>query len=130
MERNILLIDDDLDEFLLITAVKEFFPKVIFHYANSAKNGFRLMEDLVPDIIMLDVNMPAVNGLECLKGIKKCPRLSKALVIMYSTYISEDVRQTALQTGATGCIKKPESISAIRQIIENILNDNDYKPCA
>ncbi|WP_159799166.1 response regulator [Flavobacterium sp. MK4S-17] len=121
MEHNILLIDDDVDEFIFITSVKEHFPSVSFHYAKCATNALKMMQAKLPDIVMLDINMPAVNGLQCLENIKKDPLLANATVVIYSTSVSPDVREYALKKGAAYCIEKPASIDDIKNTIEKIL---------
>ena len=72
MNKQVLLIDDDYDE-------QDIFKEAInltkisckFICASTAAEGLRLVEKLLPDFVFLDLNMPCMNGLECLQEIKK-----------------------------------------------------------
>ena len=107
MLKKILLIDDDKDE-------HDFFLEALSHvdsslciYAESAEKGLAIMEEIVPDFIFVDVNMPRSNGFECLRMIKKNRKLDAVPVFIYSTSVDEEIYTKAHLYGAAGCIKKP-----------------------
>src|SRR6188474_691486 len=83
---TILYAEDDFDEF-------DFFREALLRYDRNARlyharNGVHALESLttyVPDIIFLDINMPLMDGWECLDAIKKTPRLDDVPVFMIST---------------------------------------------
>lgn len=122
----VLIIDDDEDDrSLFFDAVREIDPTV---KCMSAVNGqdalvqLRSKDLTLPDYIFLDLNMPRLNGKQCLAELKKDPVLASIPVIIYSTSRrSEDVEETK-KLGAENFITKPtlfkEICSAIRSIIE------------
>jgi CheY-like chemotaxis protein len=73
-----------------------------------------------PNYIFLDVNMPKMNGIECLKNIKKIDRLKSTNIYMYSTTSEGAVEAESENLGATGFIIKPASISILRDQLEKI----------
>ena len=104
----ILYAEDDFDEF-------DFFREALFRYDRTAKlyharNGVHALESLTsytPDFIFLDINMPLMDGWECLDAIKKTPRLSDVPVFMISTTRDSASHQKSIFKGALSCFVKP-----------------------
>src|SRR6201991_4710743 len=89
MIKDILLVDDDLDDIdFFQEALHEIDSRIQLH---SAKNGLSALEFLrktqtiTPNLIFLDINMPEMNGWQCLKELKGSPLLKQIPVILYST---------------------------------------------
>jgi CheY-like chemotaxis protein len=122
--KNILLVDDDSDDReLFLEAVGEIDPAI---RCSTAENGekalqlLRLMEPL-PDFIFLDLNMPCVDGRECLARIKMADRLRNIPVVIYSTSASpKDIIDTR-ELGAFCFSTKPASYRGLKKVIEDIL---------
>jgi len=121
MKKHLLLIDDDIDEFDFIARIIEEMPMLKFSYASNGKNGLEQMANDMPDIVLLDMNMPAMNGLECLQKIKKTETLKSIPVYMYSNSHTVSFVNEARQLGATDCLKKPGSIEILREMITRVL---------
>ena len=86
---TILNVDDDHEDIeIFCEAVREIDPSIICLVARSAEEALDILNSDIelPRYIFLDINMPKVDGNECLKEIKKDKRLSQIPVIMYSTY--------------------------------------------
>lgn len=101
---KLVVIDDDKDtcEYL-----KEFFEqrKCIVLTANSGVEGLSIIKAEKPDIVLLDVKMEGMNGLETLKEIKSFDSTIK--VIMVTVASDQETRQKAAELGADDFIKKP-----------------------
>lgn len=112
---RILLADDDEDEHFFFEDVV---TKLPFHkQVNIVENGEKLLKYLLqekqvlPDVLFLDYNLPRKNGLECLLEIKRHAALKDLKVIMYSTYMHEDVADTLYNQGALFFVRKTDSKS-------------------
>jgi len=122
MYKKILLIDDDEDEqFFFREALKEINVSVKCFCAMTAEEGIRLLRHFSPDFIFLDMNMPILNGLECLEIIKKDDGLKEIPVILYSTGMDEHMFEDATRMGAFACIKKKSSIEELALILKDLL---------
>ncbi len=102
----ILLVDDEPDivEFLSYNLKKEGFK---VYTANNGKDGIKTAKEIAPHLIVLDVMMPGMDGVETCHELKQIPALSKTL-IMFLTARSEDYSQIAgLDAGADDYITKP-----------------------
>lgn len=75
-----------------------------------------------PDYIFLDLNMPRMNGIECLREIRTMAHLQKTAVIMYSTSDENYVRELTMGLGADDFIVKPSSITKLVELLSEMLN--------
>lgn len=125
MLRHLLLIDDDEDESDFFSLVLEQLPPVKYSFADNARLGLELIKKERPDLVMLDMNMPAVNGLECLKEIRRHDELRHIPIYIYSNSNDDGLSRAALQNGASGCLKKPQSIEVLKKLIEKTLADTE-----
>jgi len=114
MEYSILVVDDDPDDCLLIEeSLYQAGWKYYVHFAVSGSEALTLLESrrtsgTFPLIIILDVNMPAMNGVDVLIKLKEGPYKSIP-VILYSTSCSDDLIKQAKELGAHDCVKKGTS---------------------
>ncbi len=123
--KQCLFIDDDADDqdFFCETA-KSINPDIECLFANTGIEAIaKFNEDfqLTPDCIFIDMNMPMMNGVECLAEIRQMERLSASQVYIYSTASSPKLAQEALDLGANEFLIKPSSVPELRQLLEKIL---------
>ncbi|MBA3648545.1 MAG: response regulator [Chitinophagales bacterium] len=123
----ILIVDDDSDDQELFTeAVDEVNPEI---KCISAVNGQDALEFLreqdgkLPDFIFLDLNMPRLNGKQCLAEIKRSKRFRNIPVIIYTTSkLDEDVKETK-KLGAAYFLTKPSKFSDLKNAISFLVNE-------
>ena len=86
---SIMLIDDDEDDLDIFSqALMKIDPSIQFAGFKNGMDAFKLLNDSatkLPDLIFLDLNMPCMNGFECLKKIRENKLLNNTPVIIYST---------------------------------------------
>ena len=86
---TVLLVDDDLDELVLFNeAIQEVDSRITFVTTTDGDLCLEMLKNVTPDIIFLDINMPRMNGKDCLKALRKNEDLKNVPVIMYSTTIN------------------------------------------
>jgi DNA-binding response OmpR family regulator len=123
MQKTILLVDDDEDEFdILKQALKMVTHDCSCLWANGLEEAMTLLEEVQPDLVFIDINMPRYNGIICLKELKKIVYLQHTMFVIYSTNISETDRKSAMQLGAI-CIHKPENIKILYNQLTILFND-------
>jgi CheY-like chemotaxis protein len=124
---TIFLAEDDLDdqEFLheALLAINPRINLVSFTSGLRFMNHIDDMEDhLLPNLIVLDYNIPEINGAEILELLKKNERYFPIPKIVWSTSDSHLYRQNCISYGAKAYLVKPSSIDGIRQIAEEMLS--------
>lgn len=118
---TILFVDDDADDtFLFREVLAEVDPALGFA---SAANGEEALDKLsrsdgrLPDLIFMDLNMPRMNGRECLAAIKASDRLRHIPVIMYTTSSYGKDKEDVLNSGAAFYITKPANYADLKSIL-------------
>ena len=132
MSFNVLIVDDS-------NAMRAVIKKIVtisgfqMDQCWEAGNGREAMEVLAEnwvDVIISDINMPEVNGLEFLDLLKKNETLKEIPVIMITTEGSTDRMKEAFDRGAKGFIKKPFLPEDIRKILYQVIGvgeNGEYK---
>lgn len=121
---QILLADDDHDDHYLFD--KELKATPFNTQLTTLDDGEKLMTYLyknsqnMPDILFLDHNMPRKNGAECLQEIKQHRQLKSLPVIMYSTYVHEDIADLYYTNQAHFYIRKT-SQKELRKLLQHVL---------
>ncbi|HEY4147440.1 MAG TPA: response regulator [Chitinophagaceae bacterium] len=116
MIKRLLLVDDDADDrFLFKKALDELRTAVNLFLATDGEDALETLETIypLPDLIFLDLNLPRLNGIQCLEKIKQHRLFSQVPVIMYSTTFTEGDKTKATQLGASHFLMKPFSITAL-----------------
>ncbi len=102
---NLLIVDDEPINMLFLEGLLE--DKYIIRTANNGMKAYRMIEAQIPDIILLDIIMPDIDGISILKNIKQNKQLENIIVIMVTAKIDKESIQEALLFGADDYIKKP-----------------------
>jgi len=123
-ELRICLIDDDPDHVLIITrAIRELGEQATVHAASDGDEAMEWLRstEVLPDLILLDINMPGLSGFDVLEAIKADARLKAVPVVMLtSSDASADVSR-AYELGASGYISKPSYFHDLRAVLGNTL---------
>lgn len=118
---RVLLVDDSAVMRSLLRMVLDAKPSIeIAGAAASGPEGLAEFERLRPDLVVLDIEMPGMNGLDVLSGIRQRDR--RVPVIMCSTLTERGARVTldALTRGATDYVTKPAAQKGIREGVETL----------
>ncbi|WP_348798706.1 response regulator [Flavobacterium adhaerens] len=124
----ITLVDDDEDDRLFFTDAFE--ELKINTSVNTLNNGKELLnwlykpETVLPHILFLDLNMPILNGIECLKEIKQDQKFKDIVIAIYSTSSSDQDVEETFVLGANIYIKKPSNFDELKKILSNVVTIN------
>lgn len=86
------------------------------HHVIEAGNGqeaLARMEELDPDLILLDINMPVLDGFATITHIRQNPKFSKIPVLAITAYAMKDDRERILNSGFNGYLPKPIEASML-----------------
>lgn len=117
---TILLIDDEpgILELIERSLIEEF--KVL--KATNGMDGLSLLREFLPDLVVCDVMMPKLDGMEFLNLVKKDKSLSHIPVIMLTAKITEEDQMVAFDSGADAYLTKPISLKYLRKRIDHLLS--------
>ena len=103
---TVLIVDDiPVNIILLKTMLARTNVKILT--AVNGQEALDMVRKLKPQVVLLDIQMPVMNGLEVLREIKADPQLKDISVIMVSAYTSAEDIEQSMSLGASGFIKKP-----------------------
>jgi len=126
MREKLLIVDDE--RMILELASRVLSSKGFDVYiADNALDGYELIEQEQPSLVLLDYMMPKVNGLDALKEIRK--RFPETYVIMFTGKGSEEVAVELMKAGASDYILKPFSNVKLVERIENVLRIRSIELC-
>lgn len=118
--RILLIIEDNADVRFFIRSHFETDFRVV--EANDGKEGWKLILNTIPDIIISDIMMPGSDGLELCRKIKKDERTSHIPVILLTALSSREHKMSGLDAGADDYITKPFDLTLMRAKMENLLD--------
>jgi CheY-like chemotaxis protein len=102
---SILLVDDDsLVVRILSHILSDFAP---LRFATSGRVALKLAREAVPDLVLLDVDMPELSGFEVCKAFKRDAALAQVPIIFITSHESPQLQTMGLQLGAVDFISKP-----------------------
>lgn len=125
---EILVVDDDLEDHMIL---HQFFAEAGFHgkvgYSLNGQQALILLEQMrddsrLPRLIILDLNMPILNGTQTLLRLKQDPSFKSIPVIIFSTSQNETEKRKCLSLGAVDYMVKPLTVEEGRQVINRFVS--------
>ena len=104
---KVLIADDSKTMRLMLANIMRSLNFEVFEASDGRQALDRLREPGSVDLFLVDWNMPDMNGLECIKAVKKIPELQKMLIMMITTETEMDNVVQAMEAGANEYVMKP-----------------------
>ena len=122
MKKNVMIVDDEPDQILTIKLfLEDFVDEYDIISADSGKKCIELLkQDTLPDVILLDIMMPEMNGWEVHKELKKTPEW-KNIPIIFLTATQDKTSQITGKEISNGYIEKPFNGYDLKKKIDNII---------
>ena len=117
--KTIFVVDDSDTNLLMAEEALEDHFRVMT--LPSADKMFSLLEKIVPDLIILDIEMPVMNGFEALGKIKCMNQFAGIPVIFLTGTIDASIKEKSNTLGAAGIVTKPFSAPALLDIINSLI---------
>jgi two-component system phosphate regulon response regulator PhoB len=126
-KKRILIIDDeeDIQELISYNLTREEFE---VRTASSGEEGLTLISEFSPDLIILDIMLPGINGLEVCRRMKTSAEMQEIPIIMLSARGEEADIVTGLELGADDYMPKPFSPRILLARVRAVLRRPDSKP--
>jgi CheY-like chemotaxis protein len=125
MSFTILLVDDDQDDVLFFSdALREVNADASMEHSGDAHLALDRLANgrFEPDLIFLDLHMPAINGWECLRQIKAIAKFRQTPIIMYSTANLHTSGFTPADVGAVAFYQKSNSFEQLKKDLAEMLS--------
>lgn len=119
MDKNILIVDDAA---FMRMMIKDILTKNGYNVVGEAENGLKAIEkynETKPDLILMDITMPEMDGIQALKKIKEMD--SSANIIMCSAMGQQAMVIEAIQSGAKDFIVKPFQADRVLEAVKKVV---------
>ncbi|MAP95998.1 MAG: hypothetical protein CMK07_13710 [Ponticaulis sp.] len=118
---SLLLVEDnDLDAFLLSTALQNAYPELTIERANDGEAGLDALKTMKPDMVVLDISMPGLDGVQVLERIRENEKTTAMPVIMCSNSDSPHDVLRCYQKHANSYVQKPDSRSGYESLASSL----------
>lgn len=119
--RRILVIEDDPMNTLLACDMLEYLGYEVLKVDN-AEEGIELAKSASPDLILTDIRLPGMSGLEAVKTLRADPKTKEIPIVVWTAFVREEDRVRSFAAGCDGHIPKPigmaEFMAAIQRYVE------------
>ncbi len=117
--KKLLIIDDETG---IIEEVKSFFEEegYIVYTADTGKEGIECIEKVFPDLVILDMKLPDISGLNVLKVCKECSPKTK--VIVNTGYVDQHLIDESERLGRDAFLQKPFNLERLKEEIDRLIN--------
>ncbi|MDI3284113.1 AAA family ATPase [Polyangium sp. 15x6] len=118
--RSILVVDDKADNRALL---RDLLEPLGFEWleADSGERSLALTHERTPDVILMDLSMPGMDGYEAIRRLRQRPELARTVIIASSASTSETERQTSLCAGCDDFLPKPVQAGALLELLRATL---------
>jgi CheY-like chemotaxis protein len=123
--RRILIVDDDPN--MVHILARTLLEVAQLHFAVRGEDALKKLDQHVPDVMLIDVEMPDMNGYEVLERMRANPRTRDVQVIMVTSHNDEVYRKRAMALGAVDFFVKPVNRAMVRERVEQLLNPSDME---
>ncbi|MCH8053016.1 MAG: response regulator [Planctomycetes bacterium] len=124
MNRKKILIVDDDRQVSLALSIRLKAADYDVDVAGDGENALEKLTASVPDVVLLDMRMPGIDGLEVMRQMKQDPRLANIPVIFVSANAQETAKRAALNAGGKIFLEKPFESRALLEAIQRVLEQN------
>jgi two-component system cell cycle response regulator len=124
MPLRILVVDDEAINLKLVSRLLEMEGYEVIT-AQSGEASLRLIEQTPPDLALLDVMMPDMDGYELCRRLRQNPRTAGIPIVMLTAMVDENDRLKGIEAGADDCLPKPFNVELMRALLARLLHDRN-----
>lgn len=118
---RIVYVEDNPANFVLVRKILEVHGEHVVEQAASAEDGLARIEADPPALVLLDLDLPGMSGLDLARRLKADARLRGIPLVAISASVMKDERNQARQAGCVGFLEKPFDIQELRRVVAEAL---------
>ena len=124
MPLRILVVDDENINLRLVSRLLEMEGYEVVS-AQSGEAALHLIEQTAPDLALLDVMMPVMDGYELCRRLRQNPVTAQIPIVMLTALVDENDRLKGIEAGADDCFPKPFDVDVLRAMLKRFLLDRN-----
>ena len=123
-ERLILVVEDNEKNLKLVRDVLQFEGYDVME-ARTAEEGVTLATERLPDLVLMDVQLPGMDGVEALRQLRRSSATASIPVVAVTAFAMKDDRARLLEAGFNGYLEKPISARALGDQVREFLDGRE-----
>lgn len=124
--RRVLVVEDNPRNLKLVRDVLTHYGYEVVEAA-TGEEGVLLAAQVAPDLVLMDLQLPGIDGTEALRQIRAGESTRSVPVVAVTAFAMDDDRERALASGFDGYVEKPISVRALPQQVEDFLRLGDTR---
>ncbi len=124
---RILIVDDNVDTVLSFSMLLKESGHIV-QTAHDGPTAVQMAIEYIPDVVLLDIGLPGLNGYEVAKQIRKQPTLKNVVLVALTGYGQESDRQASKEAGFNHHLIKPARLEQVRRIIASVAEQRNSTP--
>jgi two-component system, cell cycle response regulator DivK len=125
---RILYVEDNPANLALVTKVLEHAGDYRVTGVTTGEEGLEHVRRELPDLLLLDLDLPGIDGFEVARRIKQDPALKSLPVVAITASVMKQERRQALEAGCVGFIEKPFDIEELRRLVADAIEGTVAAP--
>jgi two-component system cell cycle response regulator DivK len=120
MSKTILVVEDNPNNMMLVRDVLQLKGYTVFE-ATTGEQGVRLASEKSPDLILMDIQLPDIDGITALRRVRADASLGKVPVLAVSASVMPDEREKIAASGFSAYITKPLNMKSFLETVERFI---------
>lgn len=120
--KTVLVVDDQDDERAIQGAMLAHLGYAVVE-ASDGRSALRAATEHPPDLVLLDVAMPRMDGLEVCRALRADPRTAEVRVLLFTASVVGDLERMALECGADGVLAKPVDPKRVAEEVAKLIGE-------
>jgi two-component system cell cycle response regulator DivK len=122
MKKNVYVIEDNEKNMKLFLAILKLIPDIEIFSETRGDAGLELIKSGNPDLIILDIQLPEISGIEICTELRKIEDFKEVPIIAVTSFAMKGDKERILAAGFNDYIAKPIKVAEFRELVKNILN--------
>ena len=121
MSKTVYVVEDNEKNMKLFRAILKLIPELEIHEEIRGDSGFELIKSGNPDLVILDIQLPEMNGIEICTELRKLEKFKDVPIIAVTSFAMKGDKERILSAGFTSYVSKPIKVAEFRELVKEYL---------
>ncbi|MBD3194053.1 MAG: response regulator [Candidatus Lokiarchaeota archaeon] len=122
MTKNVYIVEDNEKNMKLFKAILNLLPDIQLYTETRGDLGLELIKSGDPDLIILDIQLPEMSGIDIAKELRKIDKFQEVPIIAVTSFAMRGDKERILNAGVNEYIAKPIKVQEFRKVVKKILD--------
>jgi two-component system cell cycle response regulator DivK len=123
--KKVYVVEDNEKNMKLFRAILKLIPEIEIFEESKGDLGFELIKSGDPDLVILDIQLPEMNGIEICSELRKIDQFKDVPIVAVTSFAMKGDKERILEAGFNQYISKPIKVQEFRELVKKYLNIKD-----